>query len=102
MKWNWQNPEWPVFQYNSSKLESMEAEFLRKSGIVLGVFKHFGNADKKLLTVDLLSDEALKTSAIEGEFLNRSSIQSSLKLHFGLSSKKGKIPLKEQGIVELM
>jgi Fic family protein len=102
MIWNWQKPEWPHFTYNTKRFLSLEDQFLQKSGILLGVFKHFKDSEKKQLTIELLGEEALKTSAIEGEFLNRSSIQSSLQRHFGLKSDGKKIPLKEQGIAELM
>jgi Domain of unknown function (DUF4172) len=43
-------------------------------------FKHVGAGDRDTLKIELISDEALKTSEIEGEILNRDSVQSSL--HF--------------------
>jgi hypothetical protein len=30
--WNWQQTDWPTFRFEQSKLDAMEAEFLRQSG----------------------------------------------------------------------
>ena len=84
MKWNWQQADWPRFTYDAKVIASLEADFLRESGILIGAFKHLDADEKDLLTVDLISSEALKTSAIEGEFLNRDSLQSSIRRQFGL------------------
>ena len=80
----------------------MEAKFLRKSGILIGAFRHLAADEKDLLTVDLISTEALKTSEIEGEILNRDSLQSSIRRQFGLQTDGRKIPPSEQGIAEMM
>ena len=63
---------------------------------------HIAQDGKKLLEVELMSEEAMKTSEIEGEILNRDSVQSSIRRHFGLSTDHRRIPPAEQGISELM
>ena len=80
----------------------LEADFLRESGILIGAFKNLDADEKGLLTVDLISTEALKTSEIEGEFLDRDSLQSSIRRQFGLQTDGRKIPPSEQGIAEMM
>jgi hypothetical protein len=97
MIWNWQKADWTHFSYKSIGLDLLKAEFLRKSGVLFGVFKHLSATDKTQLVIELLRDEALKTSEIEGEFLNRESIQSSLRKHFGMQTTTKRIPIKEQG-----
>jgi len=42
------------------------------------------SGDKNDLIVELLSNEAIKTSEIEGEFLDRESLQASIRREFGL------------------
>lgn len=101
-QWSWQQEDWPNFPYERKKLEALEAEFLRQAGIFIGTVKHIPTSDQEQLTVDLISDEALKTSQIEGEILNRESLQSSIRLNFGLASDHRKIPPAEQGIAEMM
>jgi Fic family protein len=100
--WNWQQEDWPAFRYDPAKLEAFEAAFLRQSGVFSGAVRHVGDEDRQQLTVELISDEALKTSEIEGEFLNRDSLQSSIRRNFGLASDNRKIPPAEQGISQMM
>ncbi|MGC2810584.1 MAG: Fic family protein, partial [Bradyrhizobium sp.] len=59
-------------------------------------------ADRDVLKIELISDEAVQTSAIEGEVLNRESVQSSVRQHFGLGSDQRRIPPAEHGIAEMM
>jgi len=79
-----------------------EKRLLLGTGLLFGAFKHLGEDDKRQLTVELISNEALKTSEIEGEYLNRDSLQSSIRRQFGLMSDNRKISPAEQGIAELM
>lgn len=64
--------------------------------------KHITVEENDILSVNLMSNEALKTSEIEGEILDRDSLQSSIRKHFGLIKDHRKLPLKEQGIAEMM
>lgn len=102
MTWNWQQSDWPHFTYDERALAPLEADFLRESGILIGAFRHLDADEKDLLTVDLISMEALKTSEIEGEILNRDSLQSSIRRQFGLQTDGRRIPPSEQGIAEMM
>lgn len=102
MKWNWQQDDWPDFRYDSEKLAEFEARFLRESGLLLGAYKHITEDEKQTLIIDMISDEALKTSEIEGEFLNRDSIQSSIRRQFGLQQDLYPAGPAEQGIAEMM
>lgn len=102
MKWNWQQDIWPNFRYDKIQLESFEAQFLKAEGMLVGAFKHLNHEDKNNLTIDIISNEALKTSAIEGEFLNRESVQSSIRRQFGLQTDNRKLLPSEQGIAEMM
>lgn len=100
--WNWQQEDWPQFRYDSTKLDALEAEFLRQSGEVIGAIKHVSDDDRQQLTVELMGNEAFNTSEIEGEILNRDSLQSSIRRNFGLSTDNRKIPPAEQGIAQMM
>lgn len=89
MGWNWQQPEWPEFIYDAAVLAPLERRFLLHSGEFIGAFKHIGASDRDTLKIELIGDEALKTSAIEGEILDRESLQSSLRQQFGLHASGG-------------
>ena len=101
-RWNWQQDDWPRFRVDKSALGEMEAKFLIHGGLLLGALLHIRDDDKSALTVDLISNEALKTSEIEGEYLNRESVQSSIRRNFGLDTDARRIPPAEQGIADMM
>ena len=100
--WNWQNPDWPTFRYDAARLEPYEQQFLLSSGEVLGAVHHVNTSDRDQLRIDLLSEEAMKTSAIEGEMLDRLSVQSSLRRHLGLAPDSYPSKPREQGVSEMM
>ncbi len=102
MTWNWQKKGWPQFTYDEKALAADETQFLQRSGVFLGALKYLPEEDKTHLTIDLISNEALKTSEIEGEILNRDSLQSSIRRHFGLTTKNREVPPGEQGIADMM
>lgn len=102
MTWNWQQKDWPDFSYHSSVLEDRQKLFIHKSGYLSGSYKHISRDDKTALTIDLLSDEAYKTSEIEGEYLNRDSLRSSIRRCLGLSADNRRVSPGEQGIAEMM
>src|SRR5438132_12808963 len=102
MTWNWEQPDWPEFTYDSRALEPLERQFLLRTGELVGGFKHVGPQDQDILKIELISDEALKTSEIEGEVLDRDSVQSSLRQQFGLGIDGRRIAPAERGIAEMM
>ncbi len=101
-KWNWQQPDWPDFRYDARRLEQQESAFLNHGGILVGTIKHLNTADRDQLRIELMSNEAVQTSAIEGEILDRDSVQSSLRRQFGLKTDDRRIPPAEQGIAAMM
>jgi len=68
------------------------------------VVRHITDDECDMLRIELLSDEAVKTSAIEGEMLDRSSVQSSLRRQFGLDAGAGYPAFRpqERGIADMM
>lgn len=102
MAWNWQRPGWPNFSYDFSLLEPLERQFLLQSGEFVGASRHLGPDDQDTLKIELIGDEAVKTSEIEGEILNRDSVQSSLRHQFGLGAERAGVSPAERGISEMM
>jgi Fic family protein len=102
MMWNWQKPDWPNFTWRAPRLAHAEAVFMRDAGRVLGSSAHLAQSDRDVLMVEMLSDEALKTSEIEGEVLDRASVQSSIRRGLGLDGGGPSGSPSEQGIGEMM
>jgi len=102
MRWNWTQPDWPNFGYDSTAVEPLERRFLLSSGEILGAVRHVAGEERDRLRIDLLTEEAMRTSAIEGEVLDRSSVQSSLRRQFGLAVDGAPMRPREQGIAAMM
>lgn len=102
MPWNWTQPDWPGFRYKPDRLIALEQQFLLSSGEIIGAVRHVSAEERARLRIELLSEEAMRTSAIEGEMLDRASVQSSLQRHFGLQAIGAPAKPREQGIAELM
>ncbi len=78
-KWVWQHESYPHFPYDKSQLKELLVSIEYKRGLLDGVAKFFSERDRVNVEVDILTEEALHTSAIEGEYLHRESVQNSLK-----------------------
>src|SRR3954465_8470129 len=102
MSWNWEKPDWPNFAYDSAALELLEKRFLLQSGEFIGALKHIDADDQDTLKIELISEEAVKTSEIEGEILNRDSVQSSLRQQLGLGVETPGVKPAERGISRMM
>jgi Fic family protein len=103
MTWNWQTPEWPHFEFDSSRLAALEEQFRLGAGVAIGAAKHLGQQDYHRLQVEVMTGEAVTTSAIEGQVLNRDSVRSSILRQLGMvSSDQRRVSAKEQGISEMM
>jgi Fic family protein len=79
----------------------LERRFLLSSGEILGAVRHVESRERVLLRIELLSEEAMHTSAIEGEVLDRMRVQYSLRHQFGLEPNSDAIKPREQGVVEM-
>jgi Fic family protein len=102
MRWNWQQPNWPNFTYDPAAYAAAEACFLKAAGVVVGAVSYADPAQRQELTIDLIVQETLDSSAIEGEILDRASVQSSLARHLGLRADRRRANAAEAGAAELM
>jgi Fic family protein len=102
MRWNWQQPDWPNFAYDAKRLRSREDQFLKGAGILVGAMSHLHANDRQNLSIELLAQEAVDSSAIEGEILDRASVQSSVAKHLGIAADHRRANAAEAGAAELM
>ena len=73
-RWIWEHEEFPNFTYQKQNLEALYYKFGQ-----LKMIESFMNpSESKELLLDILTSEAIATSAIEGEMLQRSSVRSSI------------------------
>lgn len=102
MAWNWELAGWPNFTWSPERLKMREQAFIENAAIAVGTIRHLGQSDRQDLVIELLTSDALSTSAIEGEVLDRESVQSSLRRQLGMSSVAFRSRPAEAGIAEMM
>src|ERR1700744_3344366 len=103
MTWNWQNPDWPHFTWDRAQISAAEEQFLLGAGVTIGTVKHLGEDEHNQLLVEVMSAEAVTTSAIEGDVLNRASVQSSILRQRGLAAADHRrVMPADQGIALIM
>lgn len=102
MTWNWERRNWPKFIWDEEALMDFSYQFVANASHIASHLRFIEKEEEVQLIVDLISDEAYRSSKIEGEDLDRNSLQSSVRRHFGLQwGIKNKAP-KEYGIAEMM
>lgn len=69
MLWNWQHPDGPNFAWDQDKMLDAERLFHEHAGIVIGVSRHLEGNEQNNLIIEMISVEAINTSAIEGRGL---------------------------------
>ena len=85
--YNWQKSDWPHFRYDLSEIYETLFCIAEKAGLVQGKFSHLDKNQQTDTMINLMVEEAVKTSEIEGEFISRPDVLSSIKNQLGLNAK---------------
>ena len=103
MSYIWQAKNWPQLTWDSSLLLSLLGQARLAQGNLLGRVKRLGFELGEEAQADILTEEAIKTSAIEGERLNRQAVRSSVARHLGLpTAGLGPVTRSVDGLVEVL
>jgi Fic family protein len=103
MRYNWQQPDWPMFRYSLEGVEDLLLTFAEKLGRVSGILEALPTDTQQDIIVDTMLAEAIKTSAIEGEFPDSKDVLSSIRKNLGLHSTPEHIKDKSAiGLASLM
>ena len=103
MTYNWQQSDWPNFQYNLQEIEDLLFIFEKRVGRISGLHDALTEEAQTEITIDMMVSEALKTSEIEGEYLSRPDVMSSIRNNLGISPKAPQTKDKKaEGIAGLM
>jgi len=95
--------EWPDFVWDQARLAESLGEVRHLQGRLLGRMEGLGFPLREQATMQILTQDVLKTSAIEGEMLDPRQIRSSIARRMGLDI--GALPPVDrnvEGIVEVM
>lgn len=103
MKYNWQQNDWPDFQYDLSKLEELLFQLAEGQGRLTGMLQGLPDEIREQSIIDVMVSEAVKTSAIEGEYISREDVLSSIRNRLGLNRFPENIKDKRaEGVARLM
>lgn len=98
-----EQPDWPDFTWNQAALSSLLAEVRHSQGRLLGRMESLGFKLREEATLQVLTQDVVKTSEIEGERLDVNMVRSSLARRMGIDI--GALPPVDrnvEGIVEVM
>jgi len=103
MRYNWQQPDWRKFTYDSTAIEQLLFDFAEKAGRISGFLKGMSEDAQTEAMVDMMVSEAIKTSEIEGEYISRKDVMSSIRNNLGLVRDLEQVQDKRaEGIAELI
>lgn len=80
----WQLPDWPLLQFDLASLAAQLAQVHRAQGELMGRMSELGLAEREQATLQVLTQEVIKTSEIEGERLSLDVVRSSIARKLGL------------------
>lgn len=80
----WQQSDWPHWRYDLQRLSGLLAQVHHTQGHLLGRMHGLGIRLCDQATLQVLTDDVLKTSEIEGELLNPDTVRSSIARRLGV------------------
>lgn len=80
----WQLSDWPNLTYDAASLAAPLAQVHRAQGQLMGRMAELGMDQREQATLQVLTQEVIKTSEIEGERLNLDAVRSSIASRLGL------------------
>jgi Fic family protein len=103
MRYNWQQKDWMLFQYEEQSFDEMWRVFLDLSGQSQGALLASAPNVRDESLINLLVIEAIKTSVIEGEYISRIDLISSIRKNLGFAVSNSAIKDKRSaGIAQLL
>lgn len=98
-----QLPHWPKFRWNHESLAPLLAQTRSRHGRLLGRMEALGFQLKAEASLQMLTQDVLKSSEIEGELLDPDQVRSSIARRLGMELA-GLVPADRhvEGVVEMM
>ena len=80
----WEQSDWPYWHFDASVLSTALAHVRHSQGRLLGRMEGLGFALRDQATLQVLTEDVLKTSEIEGQQLNHDAVRSSIARRLGV------------------
>jgi Fic family protein len=85
--WIWQQPGWPRFHWDATRLNALLRDCVKAQGRLLGMTAAVGDNPNAADELDVLLRNIIASSAIEGETLDVGSVRSSLARRLGVADE---------------
>ena len=95
---------WPAFTWDARTLAPLLSEVRLRQGLLLGKMRGYGFTSRRTATLNVLTEETIKSSAIEGVVLEPENVRSSLarRLKLDVRGLKTHKDRNVDGVVEMM
>lgn len=95
---------WPTFTWDSKTLAPLLSGVRLRQGLLLGKMRGYGFTSRSTATLNVLTEETIKSSAIEGVVLDPDNVRSSLarRLKLDVGGLKTHKDRNVDGVVEMM
>ncbi len=102
-RWLWEQDKYPNFTFDSKVINPLVQKATLEQGYLTAFTSILNNEDLKNRQLDILTSEAISTSAIEGEHLNRDSVRASIRKKLGLFNlNESKTDLKTDYLIDVL
>lgn len=99
----WQYPAWPKFTWNAANLLSLLSEVRNHEGRIQGMMKGVGFDVQNRTSLEVMTEDVLRSCEIEGVILNSDKVRSSIARHLGIETMG--LPYPDhytEGVVQVM
>lgn len=84
MNYNWQQNNWPNFEFGETIIDNLSTELALELGEIKGIVDSLSKEVQEETILQIMISEAIQTSAIEGEYFSRQDVMSSIKKNLGI------------------
>lgn len=99
----WQHPDWPKLTWDAARLINLLSEVSNLEGRLKGIMSGLGFEIQNRASLDVMTEDVLRSCEIEGEILNADKVRSSIAKHLGIEAEG--LPEPDhytEGVVQIM
>ena len=99
----WQYPDWPAFSWNTDAILNLLTEVRMLEGRISGMMEGLGFEIQSKTSLDVMTEDIIRSNEIEGILLNADRVRSSVASHLGLpTAGLSKPDHYTEGVVQVM
>ena len=81
----WQYPDWPNFRWETDRIMNLLSEVRLQEGRITGMMDGLGFEVQSKTSLDVMTEDVIRSNEIEGVLLNADRVRSSVARHLGIS-----------------